>query len=285
MRVRGVGSGQEPRVVVFGAQAVVGEELVRGFARRGMRVRGVLEPEGESPERVDAEIAWEVRRAGRGVRAQVRDAQAVVIDAATWLEGEVSVCVALRQLRDVMDASAEVGVSRVVVLTSAATVGEGRNEGGLFTPRGDVGASWDEVAWAIEAECYRYMLRGVPVMLGLPAAVVGMRRVGVFFSRWVSSVHDVGEVRGVSVVDARDVARAVVMMFERGKVGRRYLLCGELVEASWVRERGGLRGGAACVLEGSEAMLGREYDIERARGELGFRPRRWEVSARELGLH
>ena len=282
MGVRGVGRGQEPRVVVFGAETVIGEELVRVFARRGMRVRGVYE-RGQAGRRVfEGDVSLEARRLGRGVRAQVRDAQAVVIDGAAWI-GSGGVGDVLRQLREVMDAIAEVGVSRVVVLTSASTVGESGNEDGLFVPRGGAGVVWDEQAWAIEAECYRYMLRGVPLMLGLPSASVGEARAGMFFSGWVSAVLS-GEVRGVSFVDARDAARAVMMMFERGKVGRRYLLCGERVEASWVRGRSSVVGGDSWAFEGAESMLGREYDIERARGELGFRPRKWEVSASELGL-
>ncbi|MBI4591163.1 MAG: NAD-dependent epimerase/dehydratase family protein, partial [Candidatus Rokubacteria bacterium] len=143
---------------------------------------------------------------------------------------------AVVQIRNVLDAAVETGVARVLYASSIGTIGSPREAGQPVDERefyvpspGD--HPYLEVKWAQEQEAFRFVARGLPVVILNPAFCVGPGNV-----KPTSGLALLAVARGwakwyvdapANLVDVRDVAEAHVAAVERGRVGERYILGGE----------------------------------------------------------
>jgi dihydroflavonol-4-reductase len=171
---------------------------------------------------------------------------------------------AVREVRNVLRASAEAGVGRLVYTSSLTTVGPPSEANRLADERdfylpGSTNSAYFESKWAMEAEVWRAAAEGRPVVIVNPTAVFGPWDVkpttGEILLNVAQGRLPVWLDLKVNVIDARDVGRGHVLAAERGRTGQRYIL-------------------------GGENYALREALIVAAR-EAGVRPPRWKVS---LGL-
>ncbi len=212
-------------------------------------------------------------------------------------------------IRTVIEAAREVGVDRIVVTSSAATLAAEGSQARLVSEK-DVylpGTSADafvEAKYAVEQECARYSADGADIVLLNPGLCVGP---GVDLRPYLAlGVEDDAR---VNFVDIRDVARAHVDALSLGRPGARYALGGvngyvgdlladwrvgraarvEQLLPQWVQKQrrriSGMSGGISAVVGGlrqetagvvREAGLvreGRWLDTRLAEQELGWRSR------------
>jgi len=167
-------------------------------------------------------------------------------------------------MRNVLHAAVRTGVGRLIFTSSLTTLGPPSEAGRLADERdfylpGSTHSAYFESKWAMEAEAWRAIATGLPLIIVNPTAVFGPWDVGPTtgeillnlakgrFPVWVDLE--------ANVVDARDVAKGHLLAAERGRVGQRYILGGENLN---VRQA-----------------------LTAAAREAGARPPRWRVS---LGL-
>jgi dihydroflavonol-4-reductase len=171
---------------------------------------------------------------------------------------------AVSEMRNVLHAAAETGVGRLVYTSTLTTLGPpaepGRltNEGDFYLP-GSTNSAYFESKWAMEAEAWRAIAGGLPLVIVNPTAAFGPWDAKPATGEILLNVAK-GRLPAwldleINVVDARDVGQGEVLAAQRGHVGQRYILGGENLA---LRE-------ALAV-----AAL-----------EAGVRPPRWRVS---LGL-
>jgi dihydroflavonol-4-reductase len=227
---------------------------------------------------------------------------------------------AVAEMRNVLQAIEERGVERLVYTSSLTTIGSPRQPGRLadeedyYLP-GSTGSAYYESKWAMEAEAWRAVARGLPLVIVNPTAVFGPWDVkpttGEILLNVAQGRFPVWLDLDVNVVDARDVGQGQVLAAERGREGQRYILGGENMAVRealtiaaqqagvgaprWRAPLGLVRG----VVKVGEA-LGRlpliqplplehfktisewqALDCTKARQELGFEPRPFQETVRE----
>ncbi len=241
--------GQAPAVLVLGAGGFLGLNTVRACLEQGVvprcgrRTRGnVLGLRGLGAPLVvtDFENPGSLREAMKGID--------VVIHAAAHyprfsLEPARTVQQGLTELSVVLDAAADCGVRRLVFVSSTATVapradGRPSNEVDTFSIAPTIG-TYHQLKWALEARALDE--RRLEVVIANPAACVGPFdwKVGtsallVAAARGLAPPHPAGR---ISLVDARDVADALVRMATLAHPPRRLILSGETVDAHAMFER------------------------------------------------
>ncbi len=157
------------------------------------------------------------------------------------LDRDAALTKAVVTMRNVLAAASEAargdGALRRIVFTSSlstiAPPGEGgrlADERDLYVP-GSVPDAYYEAKWAMEAEAYRAVARGLPVVIVNPTLCFGPFDPKPTSGRLVRDVA-LGRVPGflegrVNAVDVRDVAVGHVRAAERGNVGERYVLGNE----------------------------------------------------------
>jgi dihydroflavonol-4-reductase len=143
---------------------------------------------------------------------------------------------AVRGMRHVLDAAAQAGVGRLVFTSTLTTIGPPSEPGRLSDERdfylpGSTGSAYFESKWAMEAEAWRAIAKGLPLVIVNPTAVFGPWDVGPATGEILLNVAKgrmpVWMDLEVNVVDARDVGIGHVLAAERGQVGERYILGGE----------------------------------------------------------
>ena len=139
-------------------------------------------------------------------------------------------------MRNVLDAAKETGVGRLVFTSSLTTLGApsetGRlaDEGDFYLP-GSTHSAYFESKWAMEAEAWRAIATGLPIVIVNPTAVFGPWDVGPTTGEILVNVAQgrfpVWVDLEANVVDARDVGKGHLQAAERGRIGQRYILGGE----------------------------------------------------------
>ncbi len=210
--------------------------------------------------------------------------------------------------RNVAEGALRAGVERMVHTSSIAGVGPAKpggtaDESQLFTA-GRLGIAYMNSKHEAETEVLRAAAKGLPAVIVNPSFVLGpddptgtsnelIRR---FLTRQIPVIVD----GGLNVVDVRDVAAGHLLADERGMEGERYILGGQNltlkrlfaelsqiadVPAPAVKLPGQLAAGAVAALERAgipmptatdEVKAGSlwwTYSNEKARRELGFKPR------------
>jgi dihydroflavonol-4-reductase len=189
---------------------------------------------------------------------------------------------------NVVNAMLESGVSRLGHVSSTATIGF-RPDGSANDERVEFKRDKSASAYAIskheaELEVQRGIAEGLHAVMVNPCVVIGpgpagrssmtimerMRKGSRFFPRGSNAV-----------VDARDVATALVRLMDKGAVGERHLLIGENISYrnlfTTIAETAGL---AAPTIPLPPWVLGLAWRAERLRTLFGGRPMITKVSAR-----
>jgi len=227
---------------------------------------------------------------------------------------------AVQGMRNVLLAARKANIGRLVYTSTLTTLGPPAEPGRLadendFYLPGSTGSAYFECKWAMEAEAWRAAARGLPVVIVNPTAVFGPWDVkpttGEILRNVAKGRFPVWLDLTANVVDARDVGLGHVLAAERGRVGQRYILGGEnlaLREALTVaaREAGARppRWRASLHLVGAIVRTGevlgrlpliqplplehfktlrdwRALNTDKARSELGFKPRPFSETVRD----
>jgi dihydroflavonol-4-reductase len=227
---------------------------------------------------------------------------------------------AVRGMRNVLRAAAKTGVGRLVFTSTLTTIGPPSEPGRLPSERdfylpGSTNSAYFESKWAMEAEAWRAIATGMPLVIVNPTAVFGpwdiVPTTGEILVNVAKGRFPVWVDLEVNVVDARDVGLGHVLAAKRGRVGQRYILGGENLSmrqaltiaareagASPPRWRASL--GVISALVNAGEALGRlplvqplplehlktmrewrALDCSKARQELGFAPRPFLETVRD----
>ena len=237
------------RVLVLGGTGFIGGSLVRSLVAAGHGVRILRRQSGPSvaleglnPSDIEERIG-DVR-SREAVGAALADCDALVHVAGYYPTSGFDLPGALRKgvasVRPAFEAAREHGISRVLYVSSLSTIGRPSESGRLADERdfyhpGASGHPYPEAKFAMEAEAYRFIARGLPIVIACPTAVFGPGDV-----KPTSGAATIAVVRGrvpiyitgqTNVVDVRDVADGLVAALEKGRVGEKYLLGGWNVTA------------------------------------------------------
>ncbi len=231
-----------PLVMVLGAGGFLGLNTVRAFLdagitpRCGRRERGnVLGLRGLGAPLVvtDFTAPHSLREAFEGVDVLVH---AAAHYPRLSLEPQQTLARGLAELDAVLEAASAVGVRRLVFVSSTATVapreGEASTEDDVFATCPDWG-TYHALKWHLERRVQE--ARKLEVVVACPAAClgpfdwkVGTSSLLLATARGVPPAHPLGS---ITTVDARDVARALVMLATAADPPRRLLLANESADA------------------------------------------------------
>lgn len=265
---------EESRFLVLGGTGFLGRQVVREFAGRRWPVVAMRR--------------WDTPSAGLdlpGVETIVGE----IFEPASLKEAMASVngvvyCVApdpgekpreimrksVEGVRRVLEACREYGVERLVLTSSASTVGRsapGRRatEEQFYLP-GSSDDPFAEGKYAVELEAYRYIADGMDVVILNPSLMIGP---GVDLSAYarLGAAPD----QPINVIDVREAAKMHAEAMIHGRRGERYLLGGKNTTAGQVFDGWSSRGKNVRVPR--EAYLvekGQWLDVTKAREELGL---------------
>jgi dihydroflavonol-4-reductase len=306
------------RVLVTGATGFVGAHVVRALRAREVQVvamcRGdarAIEGDGVEVKKGDVLDGERVREVAAGCDGAIHCAGKVSRSAE---DAETMRRLHVAGTRAVLSACEAAGVARVVVASTSGTVAVSEDADHVATEDDETPyhlvnqwAYYRSKLWA-EQEALARNRAGFAVMAVNPSLVLGpgdlrgssTEDVRLFLDGKIAAIPS----GGVSYVDARDAAEAMVLALERGQGGRRYLVgaCNVTFRELFARlERvSGVKGpwaplpreatkAAGAILEKLAAAVGREplvdtaslelarhywyLDASRAEQELGWKPR------------
>jgi dihydroflavonol-4-reductase len=313
------------RAIVLGATGFIGGQIVRAAVERGLSVRGLRRQADAVGAVGDLSVEWhEGDLDNRASLARAMRGCDLAFHAAGYYPwgawGRVApireqVALAVRQMRNVLDAAREVGVERVVYTSSISTVGKPppgaqrlADEDDWYVP-GSLDSAYFECKWAMEMEAHRAVVDGLAAVVIMPAVVMGPGDVkpttGQMVVELLRGRLPVGADVELNVVDARDLAEAHLSAAERGEPGQRYIVGGHNVNMADVLRRmaelAGVRPPRLALsaerLAGVAGALSRiglpiadtvvqldqwqPLNAERARRELGFDPRPLDDTLRD----
>jgi dihydroflavonol-4-reductase len=143
---------------------------------------------------------------------------------------------AVSGMRRVLHAAAEARVGCLVYTSTLTTIGPPGDPDRLSDERdfylpGSTGSAYFECKWAMEAEAWRAIAEGLPLVIVNPTAVFGPWDIkpttGEILLNVAKGRFPVWLDLEANIVDARDVGRGQVLAAERGRIGQRYILGGE----------------------------------------------------------
>jgi dihydroflavonol-4-reductase len=231
----------KPTVMVLGATGFIGAHVARKLDRQGFSVHATRRASSRTDHIDDVDIDWhsvDLDRDGELAEA-LGPCQALFDCAGYYPKDGLRVERARRRgvgrVRRVMDACKQSGIGRVVYVSSPATMGlegddQGRvSESDLYVP-GTVDDAYFEAKFSMEAEVYRYVDDGLPVVIALPTAVFGPGDIKPTTGEFVVRVAD-GRMPVLvdgrfNAVDVRDLADTLVAALQQGRPGRRYVIGG-----------------------------------------------------------
>jgi dihydroflavonol-4-reductase len=314
------------KALVLGSTGCIGNNVVRACLAAGWTVRAFHRPTSQTwmLDGLDVEHALGDLHDAPSLERAMRGCDIVFHAAAYYprhsLDMAGSLQDAVREMRKVLHTTAQAGVSRLVYTSTLTTIGcpsePGRlaNERDFYLP-GSTDSAYFESKWAMEAEAWRAIAQGLPVVIVNPTAVFGPWDVkpstGEILVNVAKGRLPVWLDLDLNVVDARDVGRGEVLAAEQGQIGERYILGGEnlsLREAvSTAAQEAGVSpprwraslGLVKAVVKAGEALghlpfvrplplehfktmrEWRALDTGKARQQLGFEPRPFLVTVRD----
>jgi len=226
----------------LGATGCIGNNTVRAGLAAGWQVRAFHRPSSDTWMLDGLNVEHTLGDLGdpTSLLEAMRGCDLVIHSAGYYPSGPGDMAGSLRQatsqMRHVLDAAAETRVRRLVYTSALTTVGAPGEANRLADERdyylpGSTGSSYFESKWAMEAEAWRAIARGLPVVIVNPTVVFGPWDVKPTTGEVLLNVA-----RGrlpvwldldINIVDARDVGQGQVLAAERGRVGERYILGGQ----------------------------------------------------------
>jgi dihydroflavonol-4-reductase len=249
------------RVFVTGAAGFIGRTVVRQLRERGDEVTAVV----RDPARATAlaELGVRLIAGDLGSAATIRG-QMAGCDGAIHLAGSYRVGITpserprMRQMNvavtaRVLDAAIQVGVPRIVHISTANVLGDtnGRlvNETHVRDPAEGFLSYYDETKVQAHRIGEARIAAGAPILIAMPGfaygpgdqSAIGAQLKAAFDGRALAIV--LGDM-GISVVHIDDLAAGILAVLDRGRLGEAYLLTGEcltLADAMGVAARAGGR--------------------------------------------
>jgi len=234
------------KALVIGGTGFIGGHIARAASERGWRVSALRRRPGAVGALQGVAVGWlEGDLNDRPSLENAMAGQDVVFHAAGYYPrrgGPVAGHVrrAVLETRNVLAASARVGVPRLVFTSTLTTIGrppegEGRlaDERDAYLPASLYWLAYYECKYAMESEVLRAAAGGLPAVVVNPTAVLGPGDVHLTVAAallaaargrmpfWIEAP--------INVVDVRDVAQAQLAAAARGEVGERYILGGHNV--------------------------------------------------------
>src|SRR4051794_409403 len=228
---------------VTGASGFIGANLVHELNTRDHSVRALLRPNadvrgsaGAEFERVNGDVSDRA-----ALIAAMRGCDWCFHVAASyhlWLRDYAPMYAAnVEGTRNVIEAAAEAGCSRIVYTSTVGCIGLPRAVNGIVTPTDEntpvseaqMSNHYKISKWRAEVVARELAANGLPVVIVNPSAPVGPRDVKPtptgkvivdFLNREMPAYLDTG----LNWVHVRDVAAGHVLAAERGRVGERYIL-------------------------------------------------------------
>lgn len=314
------------KALVLGSTGCIGNNVVRASLEAGWDVRAFHRAGSKTwmLDGIEVEQVMGDLNDSYSLVAAMRGCDVVFHAAAYYPLHSLDMAGSLRDavggMRNVLRAVHEAGIGRLVFTSTLTTIGASTEPGRLADERdfylpGSTKSAYFESKWAMEAEAWRAIAQGLPVVIVNPTAVFGPWDVrpttGEILRNVAKGRFPVWLDLDVNVVDARDVGRGQVLAAEGGRVGQRYILGGENLPvrqalATAAQEAGvqaprwrvslGLVGAAVKVGEAVGRLplvkplplehFGtlrewRALNVDKARGELGFSPRPFRETVRD----
>ncbi len=312
--------------LVLGSTGCIGNNVTRACLAVGWSVRAFRRPtsqtwmlDGLDVEQVTGDLAEPA-----SLTDAMRGCDVVFHTAAYYPRHSLDLNRSLREavlgMRNVLTAAEQAGIGRLVFTSTLTTVGPpaepGRlsNEQDFYLP-GSTGSAYFECKWAMEAEAWRAIANGAPLIIVNPTAVFGPWDVGPTTGEIMVNVAK-GRMPfwldlDVNLIDARDVGEGQVLAAERGQIGQRYILGGENLSVrqalTLVAREAGVKpprwraslGLVSAIVRIGEALgrlplipplplehfktlrEWRALDCSKARQELGFAPRPFLETVRD----
>jgi dihydroflavonol-4-reductase len=228
---------------VTGASGFVGANLVHELNARGHSVKALLRPSADVRGLTGAQferVAGDVSDRAALVNA-MRGCDWCFHVAASyhlWLRDYAPMYAAnVEGTRNVIEAAAEAGCSRIVYTSTVGCIGLPRAVNGTVTPTDEstpvaesqMSNHYKLSKWRAEVVARELAGKGLPVVIVNPSAPVGPRDVKPtptgkvivdFLNRAMPAYLDTG----LNWVHVRDVAAGHILAAERGRVGERYIL-------------------------------------------------------------
>lgn len=309
-------------ILVTGVSGFVGAAVARAFARKGYRVRGLIRASSSPANLRDFPgeiVTGDMRDPGSIAQALAgMDALAhVAADYRLWAPDQDEI---IRNNRDgtriVMDAALAAGVRRIVYTSSVATLAP--DDGGPADedrPLAEADAIGSYKRSKVAAERLVEALvaeRGLPAVIVNPSTPIGPRDVKPTPTGRILVEAACGRMpafvdTGLNLAHVDDVADGHVAAFERGQIGRRYILGGQdvplqtmladiaemtgrkaptvslphgpLVPLAWGAELFGRLTGREPFLTRDALRMSRHkmyFSSRRAEAELGYRARPYQ---------
>jgi dihydroflavonol-4-reductase len=312
--------GMAEAILVTGVSGFVGAAVARAFARHGYTVRGMVR--ASSPRINVRDFPGDI------VTGDMLDAGSLA-DAMRGLDGLAHVAADYRLwapdmeeivrhnrdgTRNMMDAALAAGLRRIVYTSSVATLTPGENEDHPLTEATAVGAYKRSKVVAERLVEAMVAERGLPAVIVNPSTPIGPGDVkptptGRILVEAASGRMPAFVDTGLNLAHVDDVAEGHVSAYERGVVGRRYILGGQdvslqtmlgeiakqtgrkpptialprspLVPLAWGAELFGRLTGKEPFLTRDALRMSRYrmyFSSARAEAELGYTARPWQAA-------
>lgn len=228
--------------LVLGSTGCIGNNIARACLSAGYTVKAFHRPGSDTwmLDDIDVEHAIGDLQDRDSLSKAVAGCDVVYHAAAYYprhsLDMAGDIRTAVYEMRNVLQAAEDRAIGRLIYTSSLTTIGAPRQPGQLadeedyYLP-GSTSSAYYEVKWAMEAEAWRAVARGLPIVIVNPTAVFGPWDVKPTTGEILLNVawgrFPIWLDLDVNVVDARDVGHGQVLAAERGRVGQRYILGGE----------------------------------------------------------
>lgn len=225
------------RVLVTGGTGFVGGAIVRALVKQGHQVR-VLARRTSRTDHLTAggvEIAYGDILDGSSIEVALQGCDMLYHAAALYdlwgLDEEAFMQTEVEGTRYALEAALKTGVGKVVYTSTSLTVGERKGEVGTETTqhRGYFLSKYEQAKFEAEQVATSYLDKRLPIIMVNPAGVYGpgdFKPTGRFVVDFLN-----GRMPGLfrsstSLVYIDDVGAGHVLAASKGRVGERYILCG-----------------------------------------------------------
>jgi dihydroflavonol-4-reductase len=228
---------------VTGASGFVGSNLVHELSVRGHEVRTLLR--AGSDRRALEDLEFETVEGDLSNRSRLIDAMRgcdwcfhVAASYHLWLRDYAPMYAAnVEGTRNVLEAAAASGCSRIVYTSTVGCIGLPRRANGKLTPTDEAASTceaqmsnhYKRSKWQAEQIALELAAKGLPIVIVNPTAPIGPRDVKPtptgkvivdFLNRAMPAYLDTG----LNWVHVRDVAVGHILAAEKGATGQRYIL-------------------------------------------------------------